>query len=838
MTSQVFRPRLPVDPFTAIDHDTPWSIPHNIPPSHPQTILILGGQSYSFLFFFPSLLTDCLLCIEPTIHDLIPLLTSIHFSHSLVLIATHTPPSVPPETQGPALRILRLSQPLAAHDAGALRLVSLLECAQRVPHLWPRDSSPHTIQLAQPFPDGDFSIIETVSHTHPTEKSTINELRRYPSPAPSTSSSKRRSGLSPHKKLHHPKSPQKPSKDKVDYKPFDVIINFLPHGLPDKALLKHAILVTTLSSQFLASPTYISTTASPQTDSHNLNSNRLSISSPSYSYSSASSSSSGSTADTSPCPSPQPRRLSILATSTSKAKNRLSHLFHAVPPPPPLSPPEASSSSNVEESWKVKNAHLVHVLPLGWSHDDSGMESDRSASSSSSSLLPLKLPGPSRSAGYIKTPTRDRTGGICSKPKLVQSIEQFLLSFAYPLGSLVSSQFDGSGGSGAGLLSPSSSSNSKKRPKSALVHSSTSSKGHDAFSRTFTTSNFTTAINFNNMPIKPVPYLLAPGVFASRARGSRLREDDHLEQQHFDDRDTSTRHATLKEMTALTIGEIILLGALDFDHTRPGTGPGDGRAWIGDVGDVVVDGGGGGGGGSPGPGFSSSRKVVGIEKGKGREVGVENIEMMMMKKTTKPDFNGLLTPPESLSSNISVGSEEVEEIHLDDRGNGNSTLKKTRSKPATKRTTSSSPPISTPFILKPKWTNDTNTSGSKVKDENPDSLPSSPSLLQLPSKLPVQLAPLVVQGDRTCSSHGSRRDSYDLGFGNEVPVLPPMTVSIKAGSRSASGSGMGSAMTLPLQTQGDDDSAYGKTGRSPRKESERKGFVVSVLKKMGLLNVR
>jgi hypothetical protein len=38
-----------------------------------------------------------------------------------------------------------------------------------------------------------------------------------------------------------------------------------------------------------------------------------------------------------------------------------------------------------------------------------------------------------------------------------------------------------------------------------------------------------------------------------------------------------------------------------------------------------------------------------------------------------------------------------------------------------------------------------------------------------------------------------------------------MTVSIKPGSRTASGSGMGSAM-IPLQTQGDDAcrSAYGK----------------------------
>ena len=334
-----------------------------------------------------------------------------------------------------------------------------------------------------------------------------------------------------------------------------------------------------------------------------------------------------------------------------------------------------------------------------------------------------------------------------------------------------------------------------------------------------------------------------------------MPEDD---QQDFDDLDTrgDATHNMDLEMTALTIGEIILLGALDFDHTRRGTGPGNGRAWIGDVGDVVVvvGGGGGGGGGSPDPGFLSPTKVVGIGKGKGCEV---NSEITM--KTTNRNFNGLLTPPESLSSNLSAESEEeeVEETYLDDHRNRN-----TRSKLSTKRTSSysSSSPVSTPLsatpvstILKPKQTNDINTlddnNNNKVKDEDPsngfsDSLPS-------PSGSPVQLPPLV----EVCSPHGSRRDSnsYDLGSGHEVQlpsVLPPMTVSssiLKAGSRSsASGSGMGSSAMkilpplLQTTTQGDDgDCAYGgKSGRSSssrKKESERKGFVGSVLRKIGWL---
>ena len=503
----------------------------------------------------------------------------------------------------------------------------------------------------------------------------------------------------------------------------------------------------------------------------------------------------------------------------------------------------------MEESWKVKNAHLVHVLPLGWS-PNSGAESDRGDKRASSSLSPSTFAGPSRSAGYTKTPVRERTGGTC-KPKLVQSIEQFLLSFAYPLGSLVSGHFgsDLNSGSGAGLPSPSS--NLKQRPRSALVYSPASKEHGPPCASLPTPSPSTSNLTNINTPLKPVPYLLSPGIFASCASRSNVRsrcslaEDDlgqNLDQDNRGDAYMDT-HTDL-ETTTLTIGEIILLGALDFDHTRPGTGPGNGRAWIGDVGDVIVA------GGSPDSGLSSRK--VGIGKGKGREVAVVNTEMM---KTTKRDYNGLLTPPESLNDNISTESEEEEEInntqkyaqhippalskpptHLDDHGDQNSTLN-TKSNPS-KRMSSSSP-ISTPpptpasTILKSKQTNNTS---NKVMDKDSnrfsDSLP-SPSPLPLPStRSPVQLPPLVVHCDKARSPRGSR-DSYDLGFGHGVPI-PPMTVSIKPGSRSASSSEMGSAM-IPLQTRGDDacKSAYGKT-RSPKKGSERKGFIVSALRRIGL----
>ena len=659
------------------------------------------------------------------------------------------------------------------------------------------------MQLAQPSSNGDFSIIESVSYAHPTDKSAA---RRHSSPplssSESVSSSKWQTSWSLYKNLHRTKS-LKVLDDKV---PFDAIINFLPYGLPDKVLLKHAILVTTLSAQFILPPTYMSTKVDLKTYASHSPTNRPSISSPSYSSSSTSFPSSGSTPDTSPCPSPPPRRFSKLVTS--KARNRLSFLFHDTPPPPP----EVSDiNQNVEASQKVKNAHLVHVLPKGWSPEN-GAEFHRGDGYASSSSSLSRSGGPSHSPG--------QTGGTC-KPKLVQSIEQFLLSFAYPLGSLVSGQFSSSAGSSS--LNPST-----YEKEHSLLHAS----------NTLPSMSNLTSIN---TPLKPVPYLLAPGVFGSRILESRCPVLDEVDPEQGRDQpedtqgDANINIYTDQGATELTIGEIILFGALDFDHTRPGTGPGNGKAWIGNAGDVVVA------GGSPDP--DSSPRKVGMGKGKGREVAVVNTEMM---KTTMRNVYGLPTPPESSSSNNSVEGveEQAEEIieyarpippalstyssptHLDDHSTPN-----TRSKLSKRRSSSSiiSTPSPTPVssILNSEQRND------KVRDKDSkrlsDSLSSSISPLPpLPS--PVQLPALVIHRDRTRSPRGSE-DSYDLGLGHGVPV-PPMIVSIKPSSRSASGSGLGSAM-IPLQTQGDDArrSAYGET--QSQKGSERK-FLEGALRKMRL----
>jgi len=611
----------------------------------------------------------------------------------------------------------------------------------------------------------------------------------------------------------------------------------------------------------------------------------------------------------------------------------------------------------------VKNAHLVHVLPVGW-RPDSGLESDRGDRRASSSSSPLRLEGPSRqphSAGYLKTPNDIDIGGTC-KPKLVQSIEQFLLSFAYPLGTSISGSSlpSTSAYSGTGLSPLSSHSN--KWPKSARLLSSTSiistaslrpktSPGLEGNAMAYeqenslvrvsirpSTSNIAIASNINT-PLKPAPYLLAPGVFgrcvlgsnksnsrSSSSSGYGVDEDD---QNHEEDTRCGAYMDphTDPEATTLTIGEIILLGALDFDHTHPGTGPGNGRAWIGNVGDVVIVGGG------PNPGLSSGN--AGVGKAKGREVVAVNTEMAKIAKRNATA--SLPTPPDSLSSNNSAESIEEDQgegtsgvrhtqtyarhisaalnvdsspSHLDDFGNlpwqdqartppgarngkrvtfnegvdealvmtpTSTTLKSkavgaknvsaslhttstsTNSAPLPKSTPTSRPTslpatihggsnsIPNPKLTKHKSSSSsmstpTPTPGSSILNlkqssdashilKDKKNCLSSPSPLPLP--LAVQVPPLVIHRDRARSPRGSE-DSYDLGLGHGVPV-PPLIVSKKPGSRSASGLGLG---MIPLQAEA--RGAYGETRSSmylleehSRKGSDRKGFVAT-LRKMGL----
>ncbi|KZS87246.1 hypothetical protein SISNIDRAFT_471101 [Sistotremastrum niveocremeum HHB9708] len=255
-----FTPRLPLDPFAAdpaipsrssalYPETQPWKLDvDRLPPLHltrlqRNVLLVLG---------------------DPTVNQLAPLLTSPHLISSLVIIAVspdvqiHIPPYVKP-----AVRVLRLKSPIAIQDYGATRLVDVLEWAERLVRIW-RHRPIHDVQELNELDHPHAVVHVAPSRRHNSymydKKSPGSSLpgasvlvKESPRPAPK---SRKSSTALP---------PLDPSQQ-----PFDVLINFLPAtGIPDKALLKNAILVTTISRPFLiaASPMVASSIPRPRSQS-------------------------------------------------------------------------------------------------------------------------------------------------------------------------------------------------------------------------------------------------------------------------------------------------------------------------------------------------------------------------------------------------------------------------------------------------------------------------------------------------------------------------------------------------------------------------------------------
>ncbi|KAH9073019.1 hypothetical protein EDB83DRAFT_2360404, partial [Lactarius deliciosus] len=135
------RPRLPTDPFSnnAFRQRDPIVLNaerlfHTASTSHPRrdVILVLG---------------------VPSTKDLAPLFNSERLAFSLLIIASHQPPLVPPKVQ-PAVRILRLTAPLGLEQAGAIRFVNTLEWAERVARVWRKEGGIGVRELTESDQDG------------------------------------------------------------------------------------------------------------------------------------------------------------------------------------------------------------------------------------------------------------------------------------------------------------------------------------------------------------------------------------------------------------------------------------------------------------------------------------------------------------------------------------------------------------------------------------------------------------------------------------------------------------------------------------------------------------
>ncbi len=131
--------------------------------------------------------------------------------------------------------------------AGAVRFVNILEWAERVARTWRKVGGIGVRELAE-YDQGDFgtlSLPQNFSHHSQTG----------PSPAATSISSAARTIFSLDRlrlpgwrgrRAEELLPPPDPSQ-----RPFDGLVNYLPSGISDKSLLKHVILVTTITRPFL-----------------------------------------------------------------------------------------------------------------------------------------------------------------------------------------------------------------------------------------------------------------------------------------------------------------------------------------------------------------------------------------------------------------------------------------------------------------------------------------------------------------------------------------------------------------------------------------------------------
>ncbi|KAI0315710.1 hypothetical protein OF83DRAFT_324911 [Amylostereum chailletii] len=299
--SDVFKPRLPLDPFT--DSRFRPRDPFNVP----------VDRLYAAASAEPR--RDVFLVVgAPSAHDLAPLLFSERLAFSLLIVATHQPPTLPSMIQ-PAVRILHLGQPLGLEQTGAVRFVNVLEWAERIARFWRKNGgigvhvfleSDQDAQVGALTPPPTLRTVLPRS-TPPSPRNSSLHLDHVPSRYAATASS---SNL----RLLRKREPTLPAPD-PSQRPFDAIINFLPPGMSDKSMLKHAILVTTISRPFLVA-------AAP------------------------------------PPSSPRPKTLQ----RKSFFRNSV-HSLYSMPPTPPLSSGDSLNSMVATPQGIPTKSHLVHLHP-------------------------------------------------------------------------------------------------------------------------------------------------------------------------------------------------------------------------------------------------------------------------------------------------------------------------------------------------------------------------------------------------------------------------------------------------------------------------------------------
>ncbi|KAL4067012.1 hypothetical protein V8B97DRAFT_1874366 [Scleroderma yunnanense] len=293
----VFKPKLPLDPFVKLHTiREPWVL-------HLDSVAVATSEPRR----------DVLLILgAPTLEDISPVIYSSQFSSALIILASHKPLPIP-TTACSAICLIRLNSPVTNERNDALRLAAILQCAELVSRIWRKNGGSGLRDIEEPDSGLNPSSVPADLFLAPNLHNAQSPLASFSDGLKNASASVRSSIISSVSFLA-PSTPLPPPDP--TQRAFDAILNFIPDGMSDLAIMKQSILVTTLSRPYLAS-TYLPFSSTPAPHKPTVATNRRSIF----------------------------RRKMIS----------------------PLSLTTSSTDSSTATSTSFPKAHLIHILPLAGS---------------------------------------------------------------------------------------------------------------------------------------------------------------------------------------------------------------------------------------------------------------------------------------------------------------------------------------------------------------------------------------------------------------------------------------------------------------------------------------
>ena len=181
--------------------------------------------------------------LAPTLEDITPVLHSSQLSGALIILASHELLSVPTSVCA-ATCLIRLNTPVTNGRNDSLRFAAILQCAEHISRVWRKNGGSGAREIKEPetglspssVPANLFLAPGPDSMSSPARLSIISSVSFFASSTPLP--------------------PPDPSQ-----RAFDAILNFIPDGMNDLAVMKQSILVTSLSRPYLT-PAYLASSPS------------------------------------------------------------------------------------------------------------------------------------------------------------------------------------------------------------------------------------------------------------------------------------------------------------------------------------------------------------------------------------------------------------------------------------------------------------------------------------------------------------------------------------------------------------------------------------------------